>query len=113
LPSFNPGKNVRTAQHVMLLRLFLRSLQGITHKLKWNQTIRGAPSGPVPGNGAGRLSDDAMHRLNGSSSTHNRNGNGSSSSAIISNGGKVSILPPVASGVTETYTESRFGCYNF
>jgi hypothetical protein len=35
-------------------------VQGITHKLKWNQTIRGAPGGTAP---AGNLASPPLHTL--------------------------------------------------
>jgi hypothetical protein len=79
-------------------------VQGITHKLKWNQTIRGAAGGLVPGDGAGSsmLSDEGKATASSSSSSrHSRNGNGRSSE-MGGNGTKVSILPPMASDVAES-----------
>jgi hypothetical protein len=76
-------------------------VQGITHKLKWNQTIRGTAGGLVPGAGSPMLPLADESKPSERSSTHNKNGNGRSSE-IGSNGIKVSIVPPVALDVAES-----------
>lgn len=71
--------------------------QGITHKLKWNQTIRGAPGRAAA---AGNLSSPSLHTLlrtaRGSSNGH---GGTDDDVAAGSTAGTFSAVPPVAPGV--------------
>ncbi|WIA28762.1 hypothetical protein OEZ86_011295 [Tetradesmus obliquus] len=71
--------------------------EGITHKLKWNQTIRGAPGRAAA---AGNLSSPSLHTLlrtaRGSSNGH---GGTDDDVAAGSTAGTFSAVPPVAPGV--------------